>query len=123
MGRGLSDLQKTILRLALANRDKDLDDETHGADVYHWEILAEYFGWKEFLDEYRLGSHSIYVRFPKEQIEESRYRGARVSLTRALDRLQTRGLLTRVTGMHFRWMGANLTPKGIEIAKTYRLTL
>jgi hypothetical protein len=42
MGRGLSDLQKTILRLAIGNRAADghlLNDEWV-ADVYHEKVLS-----------------------------------------------------------------------------------
>src|SRR4051812_1056164 len=55
MGRGLSDLQKTILIVALRNRDGEgrHPEGWHyegrvrggGADVTCAEILAEHFGW------------------------------------------------------------------------------
>ena len=47
MGRGLSDLQKTILGLALENHDNhDGVDGAKGVDVIYSEILVKHFGWK-----------------------------------------------------------------------------
>jgi len=42
MGRGLSELQKCILRLALRNIEAEGRHDGHGTDVLHSEVLVEH---------------------------------------------------------------------------------
>ena len=46
MGRGLSDLQKTILRLALANFEKEGFEGGLQPAVTRDEVLVAHYGWK-----------------------------------------------------------------------------
>lgn len=110
MGRGLSDLQDTILRMALANRDVGRFD---GADVYDAEVLARYFGWDGIPT-----SHDRGPRFSVGAIGPGRYRSARASLSRAMGRLALRGLVIRVSTMCRRSSGVVLTEEGVDRARS-----
>jgi hypothetical protein len=82
MGRGLSELQKTILRRALSNKEAEGRpfDHDRGADVFVNKIVA--------------------------------------NALRSLKRLEARGLGYVVRGLVFGWHGFNLTPAGVEAAKS-----
>jgi hypothetical protein len=119
MGRGLSDLQKVILRRALSNREREsrgFDCES-GADVFVNEIAADFFGWDlpshyyNYPEWERWGTHYYSHRFPEE--ERNRVHAA---TSRALKRLQSRGLGTIIHGNR-RWCGFDLTPEGVEAAR------
>jgi hypothetical protein len=80
MGRGLSDLQKQILQYVANNLDPD-SDECHWLDTLHWKTRGELR--ERFADSIRPGK-----RF-KWTTSDS------VSVSRALSRLESRGLITR----------------------------
>lgn len=114
MGKGLSPLQKTVLRVALKNRDAgDGAQGTRGCDALYREILAEHFGWPipERSSKRTYGAK----HFTKAAIGESRYRSNLASLSRAMLRLSERGLTECIRGLY--WAGCNLTPEGEKTAR------
>ena len=116
MGRGLSELQKCILRLALKNVEVEGRHTGHGTDVLHSEILAEFFGWRGNTRDQegkRIYSQSI---FEREEIGAKQYASVQAALSRAITRLEQRGLVTATHGVA-RWAGANLTDAGMQLAK------
>ncbi len=117
MGRGLSDLQKTILRLALRNRNVgDGGGPTWGVDVLHSEVLVEHFGWHgETRNQWgnRIQGGNIFDRLA---IGPKAYASARAALSRAVARLEQRGLAVAVHGVT-RWAGATLTDAGVALAE------
>lgn len=126
MGRGLSELQRTILRLAVDNRGRHREAvlglreslgaavsvETCGADVYYAEVLAYYWGWEGTVP----WRENRRRRFSKAQIGPMAYSSALASLSRAMLRLQKRGLVVGKQGRGSRWSGADLTDAGAELA-------
>ncbi|MCA1717285.1 MAG: hypothetical protein LC781_10785 [Actinobacteria bacterium] len=119
MGRGLSELQKTVLRLAHENRERGTgarplpDGGQLGTDVKYPEVLEAYFGWEP---DSRPRS-SRYFDFSKKDIGEKAYRSARASLSRGFSRLEARGLIVRTHGaMAAGWTGADLTEEGANEA-------
>jgi len=118
MGRGLSKLQKMILMLAHENRERGTgarplpEGGQLGTDVKQSEVLKAYFGWEP---DHR--SRSDYFDFSMKDIGEQAYRSARVSLSRAFGRLETRGLIIPTYSvMAARWTGADLTEEGAREA-------
>jgi hypothetical protein len=130
MGRGLSELQKAILRRALANQKAEGRslDESRFADVLRAEVLADYWGWpmppRGDGDRYRTNMEGLQERhiggrlYSPRQIGEKRYGSAQTALTRAMNRLADRGLMTLVQGRFSHWSGANLTENGVRVATT-----
>ena len=113
----MSELQKTILRLAHENRARGegargFADHQEGTDVTYPQALAGYFGWEE------TGSRRIFYKFSKKEIGEKPYRSAMASLSRAFGRLEARGLVVRThSAMAAGWSGADLTDEGREVAR------
>ena len=105
MGRGLSDLQKTILGLALENHDNhDGVDGAKGVDVIYSEILVKHFGWKgNTRDRYGKRIYSFTV-FDRAAIGAKAYASAEAAVSRAVLRLQQRGLAVAIHGI-VRWAG------------------
>jgi hypothetical protein len=126
MGRGLSELQKTILRRALSNRNAEgRQAGAWGADVYRAEILADYWGWKmhaypPFYQQERSGwqrrAHAS-QRFSRRRIGAARYDAAQAAVTRAFQRLADRGLVELRCGAFAQWSGASLTEIGVNFAR------
>jgi hypothetical protein len=93
MGRGLSDLQRSILSLALANREAEGRHLlSEGIDLSRKEILAGYFRWepnRPILGTLANGKprrdYSGH-HFSLEAIGVKRYRSAQVAVTRAMGR-------------------------------------
>jgi len=96
MGRGLSELQKCILRLALRNIEHEEQREWRnkhgGVNVVYSEILNDYFG------------------------RHGNVRSAQAAICRAVLRLEQRGLVVSVRGL-CKWAGADLTPAGLQQAR------
>jgi hypothetical protein len=121
MGRGLSELQKTILRMAAANED----DPHVKYSVSYAEVLRDYYGWQPEKGHHawnKDGTKGHGWGFSKARIGEKEYRSARAALSRAATRLYERGLveyvdhvLTNVT------TGVCLTEEGRE--ETLRLSV
>ncbi len=121
--RPLSDLQKKILELALANRIKEGRGETsNGADLYTSEILVRVYGFTTVAysaetDEARarrLPGHHIIER---TIVGRDRYNSAQAAISRATGRLAARGLVSCIRGLYAGWAGVDLTADGIEVAK------
>jgi hypothetical protein len=129
MGRVLSDLQKTILRLALANHEDEgrTVGDPFGCDVGYAEILATHFGFKprrplRYPPDSRIcklaGPRALGgYHFSKAAIGDARYHVAHVTLTRTVRRLEARGLAAGVGCDEFRHAGVNLTAAGLAVAR------
>jgi hypothetical protein len=137
MGRGLSELQGAILALAYGNRrarverlatlevgsfeHRVLNEGVPSVDLYYPEVLREHFGFEvrshwwspERGERPTSGQH-----FPMQRIGERRYRSARSSLSRAVVRLEARGLIERRRGYP---AGLDLTERGVVDAKRREL--
>jgi len=125
MGRGLSHLQRIALEHALANRTRERRTgyERAGADVYHYEILAAAYGWEPTHAPLRAESGAehrtpLAWHFSPSAIGRAVYEAATTATTRALRRLEERGLVTRRAGREGprSWSGADLTPAGAALA-------
>jgi hypothetical protein len=132
MGRGLSELQKKILRRALSNVEQDradgfrIDSHTRYRDIYKFEIAADYFGWphsrlgEEGRHPYVMDQHGR-MRSRHENPRCNHYRPhgiskaqaltVQVAIARALTRLEQRGL-----GEH-RGGGFRLNSEGESLAR------
>jgi hypothetical protein len=123
--RKLSKLQKQILALALENRVREgrAFESHHGADVFYSQILAEVYGFQttwplrrthgEHAGQRICGQHL----FDPATIGEGRYNAAQAAISRAMARLESRGLVRRLCGHISHWAGCDLTPAGHELAK------
>lgn len=115
----LSRLQRWILYAAYENRAAVMCEPgaSPEADLYYAEVLAGYFGfpWTHWagrsLREAR-GSHC----FDREAIGRSRYDAAQASLSRAVRRLESRGLVERHVAAYSRWAGIRLADGVVEAA-------
>ena len=111
----LSRLQRWILYAAFDNRS--VDPAAPKVDLYNHEILAGYFGFPmRWYDREPLHSHPGAHRFDREQIGRERYDAAQASVSRAVKRLEARGLVERYAGAASRWAGLRLTDAGFEAA-------
>jgi hypothetical protein len=97
MGRGLSELQQQLLVLAWQQRQQppgsDYYRRARQADLYTHEALAAIWQWPH-LPLRRWQNALGGVHFRQTEIGEGPYRAARVTLHRACQRLQRRGLVT-----------------------------
>lgn len=110
MSRGLSELQKTILRLAHENRrqGRGKSGDT-GTDVYYAEVLVAYFDFPPKED--RRDNYGPAV------VGNKKYNRAKVSLHRAMWRLHDRGLVYCTRSMLAgAWSGAELSEEGEKVA-------
>jgi hypothetical protein len=115
MGRGLSELQKKILVASLECRG---NERIKHVDAYYRELITACFGWEQ--TGYRLVNvelDSVFVG-PKQfkKRDHPNYNAVKVSLTRAVKRLETRGLLICYHGLSSNWAGVKLTQSGEEAA-------
>jgi hypothetical protein len=112
MGRGLSDLQRAILRLALTNR---ADPHRRAqVDLYTAEILVDLYHWPTTVP---LARGPGLQHFDRDAIGHDRYNTVRASVSRALRRLEDRGLIARYDGVTARWTGLRLTDQGLTTAE------
>lgn len=118
MGRGLSPLQRWMLRKALDNRIKEgrTAEIGHGADLYYFEIKQGYFGLGSKCSEGARESPGNH-RF---NASEPGYRAASASINRAARRLNARGLVECVFALTTRWSGIVLTSTGVHQAQNLR---
>jgi hypothetical protein len=126
MGRGLSELQQTILQLALERRDHmaaigRLNHELRGGDVYSQDVLVRHYGWPITYGRIDNGSRALYQgqahHFAPTVIGPERYASDRTAVARALRRLQNRGLLCRERDYPSQRYRLRLTPAGIDAAR------
>jgi hypothetical protein len=140
MGRGLSELQKTILRRAPSNRDRE---EAAGIDVAHCdvyapEIAADYFGWPisrrfyDFNEDYRadnfhhLNRNNLRLGFRPRGTPEDQANRVRAAISRAMARLEKRNLGWAAHagwGGWPRFGGFSLSPQGVETARQLELSV
>ncbi len=122
MGRGLSKLQHLILQLGYENRSQS--DPTHpayAADVTHGMILYEYYGWPLMgSGAARARSHYLGCKFDRQAIGSKAYSAGQAAVTRAIRRLEQRGLVTSVPrgSRGHGFAGANLTDAGMKLARS-----
>lgn len=136
MGRGLSPLQKSILRIAAKNHDRECHGGFEhlrinslgkmssgcGCDAYYREVLFQHFGlpmkkhwWRNHDEPIReAGGHVFSMR----EIGEKRYRSIQASVSRAVDRLWKRDYITPASGAYARWSGCDITAEGYEQIKS-----
>lgn len=120
MGRGLSDFQLHILFMA---SDKILNGrrESKGwmagrwPDLFISEILIEFFGWKPERYHSVLGCH----HFSKAAIGEEHYNSIMATISRAIRRLNERGLIQRDRKLK----GIFLTPSGEKTIEQIRVEI
>jgi hypothetical protein len=107
VGRGLSDLQRWILRRAGSVRN-----------VPHADIMAGFFKMqpkralqydKDGILRWPGGKY-----FDPQQIGAARYRAIQATISRACTRLEVRGLVVRLVGYYSHWSGVAITDKGRE---------
>jgi hypothetical protein len=103
MGRGLSDLQRWILREA---RERG---HLHARD-----ICTDYFGWKP--PRYYGGSYA--KTFRPEDIGRDEYNRVMATISRSLSRLEARGLIETWGGPYYK--GIKPTEVGREIDLEHR---
>lgn len=121
MGRGLSELQRTILRLALVARRKPPPDQSwlppklreqlpppSPEPLRLAEVLIRHWGWQPIPGR---TSYDGAPKFDPEQIGRRRYNAARASLARAVRRLRERNLIRRSAA------GIHLTDAGLPVAE------
>lgn len=127
MGRGLSELQKTILRVAL---EKHLAFEARIAsgndyrgflegDTDRAQVLMEHFGWEQYGGDY---PRQVFDFLP-EEIGREKYRAGQAALSRAIRRLIDRGLLDRMYNSNDRRGATMLSEAGAALAKTLSVKL
>ncbi len=121
MGRGISDLQKSVLRIAYRNRVREfcLPECEPGVkppcEALRTEVLIEHFGFPQIwkgsprwrADGWRWPWHGQWIR--KSAVGHRRYVSAHASLSRSSLRLVRRGLINEDP-----W-GYNLTDEGVRL--------
>jgi hypothetical protein len=131
MGRGLSPLQQQILlaaRRGRATRDRATFGPPEAPDALLAELLHEVLVWPLHLASqwhWRTGTPELRrggQNFRRAQIGLARYNAGRAAVSRALARLERRGLLTRRWGMFSNWAGVRLTPAGLRVADRLSVT-
>jgi hypothetical protein len=90
MGKGLSELQKSILRMAYQNRRGGYGS----GDVKNREVLIEVYRFPFHSPSADTSSGTPQI-FKRQEIGISRYRSASVSVAKAFNRLVKRGLAIR----------------------------
>jgi hypothetical protein len=111
MGKGLSELQKSILKLALRNRNR----RNGAGDVKNREVLIKIYKFPFHSPSVNTTSGTPQI-FRRAEIGISRYRSASVSVVKAFNRLIKRGLAIRKYNH-----GIILTEEGKEKAKNLSL--
>lgn len=109
MARGLSKQQKLILILAYRSKQTSINDGL----LYYSEIFHLLFQWtKECGSRSRIQDNLIMYgsqNFDRSKIGISHYNSARVSISKAVSRLEIRGLVIRKKS------GLNLTEAGLKL--------
>jgi hypothetical protein len=88
MGRGLSELQKTIMRLAIDHAATAPGYDIYANKVHISEIAEVYYGWKSTK---KMTAYRERSRFDKKDIKG--YNAGKVAIFKALHRLKARGLI------------------------------
>ena len=109
MGKGLSELQKSILKMAYRDRGEGSGYVKNGG------VLIEVYGFPFHAPSAYTTSGTPQI-FKRQEIGISRYRSASVSVVKAFNRLVKRGLAVRIYNH-----GIVLTPDGVKKAKVLTL--
>jgi len=110
--RGISVLQRAIIRIAYAHRQRA---ESNQADLFFYQFAAKYFWKSTRLEEDKPDPDRQH--FKRKKVGRRRYQLKMTSLSRAVSRLEERGLVRRVKVKGCQWAGLNLTSKGLERAE------
>ena len=125
MGRGLSELQKGIIKMAYKNVGQKFDEERlkelrtyHGIQKSYEYLTEEGPKYNHFGE---IDPHYLHLSVPhlttREALQGCTHMGARVSISRAFKRLEERKLVERCYSNYY-WTGINLTSKGKDVAKS-----
>jgi hypothetical protein len=115
---GLSRLQRQILEIAAEGRQARLArGGDNGVDVYSSQLLHRIWGFDAGQENWRRGPRAFSWEhhhvgsplFNPDEIGRAKYNAAKASLSRALRRLQDRGLVTLLRGRYSQWAGIALT--------------
>ena len=106
----LSELQKTIMRIALENRFNQYDFR---ADARHKDVLINFYGFDHHAPSPSSTSGSPHV-FNKKDIGHRRYQAAAVAVVKSFRRLERKGFVKCIPNR-----GVRLTDAGI--AKALRI--
>lgn len=109
----LSKMQRAILAMAHSRRGQS---RRNNVELYYAEILCEWFGFPSRTDPRRPGDQ----HFSRAEIGPQVYDAAQASLSRAVRRLEARGLVTVYHGVYCRWAGLALTDEGVRTAADLR---
>lgn len=110
MGRGLGDLQKAVLRLALIRLERE-PGSYRIVDLSASDVLEAHYGFPvSGKPANRFGSAIV---FDRRTIGVSRYMAASVTVSQCFGRLARRGLVVRVPGR-----GVRLTEAGVRVTNT-----
>jgi hypothetical protein len=134
--KGLSKLQREILRLAINGKESPVKFvEIRGivtpipreVDVYYDQVLAAFYGWPVFswlfgptptpLEKHLGPEHSMGHHFKPSEIGQKQYAAGHAACSRAMRRLEARGIVALFQGAYSQWRGAKLTDTGAEIAR------
>ena len=111
MGRGLSDMQKAALRIAYEAKQAGKRYTKGGHErpqVEPWELLSQWYKWP-VRDTYGL-------HFRTSDIGEAEYQAGKAAASRAVRRLEERGLVRR-QWFPYTGHGYELTEEGERVAR------
>lgn len=120
----LSTLHRDILKVACGNHDKRLRDadDASPADLFDHEVLHLVFefpyrkeGWFKKLPDPRTEPNGEF--FSMKDIGEDRHLTMMKTARRAFAELEERGLCKCIQGSEPEWLGIDLTPEGVQVAK------
>lgn len=116
MGKGLSDLQRGILRIAYTNRTRPPADaelrRRRLMDVYKNEVILKlYMGRTGAISHYDWHG---YLQTYIDALSPAEYRSAQAAVARAFKRLEERGLIVR--DWRIGGTGGSLTHEGAKVA-------
>jgi len=111
--RGISVLQRAIIRIAYQHRQRV--GGSNQADLFFYQFVVEYF-WKSTRAEEDKPDPDR-QHFKRKRVGRRRYQLKMHSLSRAVTRLEDRGLVWRVKRKGCQWAGLNLTAEGVEVAE------
>ena len=114
MGRGLSYLQRSIIKSAMMHRTQEAEQKFSEIDVSFPVLLIELFDWPGDVD--RLMKSPTGQKFTRQDVGEQKYNSNTASLSRAITRLEQRGLVKVWVGATYKWTGIWLTASGVTEA-------
>lgn len=100
-------MQKGILKLAYQRRMRG--QKTGSCDVCTTQLLMDIYDWPLVENCFSVAAHN----FDRNEIGPRDYDQAMVTVSRAVRRLEARGLVARFKSRHA-WSGISLTPEGVK---------